>query len=202
MEQQEINCKDLSMVTSPLGMKAGSDIEIIKSKEQFNNLKAISYAAMESVSATKSGVYLRSSWVDPVQQSNVRTKRSARIGNTRQVPNYTTSYVNRDLMCPIYVVTLADGEKVAAMFEAKYQESDKEIVLPIGQKRQISPEVRALLAQKKHGAITATHLYYAYNDEWYEQNDSTNKLKAIGGALFVFLLLVSFAVLYVNKLYS
>ncbi len=174
----------------------------IESYDDFVMMRASDFATVVPTAAIPTGIYQRRAWIDANENGSsttYRPRRRPRSSSNRPIPLISTSsFVNSANMYEYYILELADGENIFALLEPKYAKqinSGKEVELPIGKRYRIpNAAQKALFNTAKMYDSEVSIALYMYDNEWYEANKRSIKIKAAAysAGVLILLLLLSF----------
>ncbi len=160
-----------------------NSIKKVSTLEQLKDVKSSELITLKVKNVEPTGIYLRKPWIGEIQHSKTRAGRYRYRDTQFSVREVSTSwYLQRHYRKTLYVVTLEDGTRVAAMIEPRYlsqAQNQSEITLPVGKKLNLSKALYSQLKNDGDSASESKHLFYGINDQWYKDNSTWITTKAI-----------------------
>lgn len=197
VKQNNVLKEDL--INDHSGYKAGEDVPIVKTKEEYNkSLNSVAYIAVEAKSVIKTNIYSLAKWEDHYDKN--RKGQPTRKRNEVQKSSFDYHYI----YTPYYIVELADGSHILAQMNrgvAKQLEKGKITILPLGKKLGFSKTAKNMLEEIcKEYNVETDYVLYMINDKWEESHSDVIFLGKIGVSFVVFIILAVIFQLVADKI--
>lgn len=205
--EKEVSIKDIERNTKDnyIGLKAGSDIPRLTKEEEFLTLSPNEYVTILASQLIPTQIYQRKSWIKETETRKVRTSTGRLKTLLTHNPLITTdTFSALENYYEYYLVQLADNSYIPVIMEesdAKKIKEGKEVLLPIGEKRQIPKEAEKYL-EEINGNYEITTKYYLYtiDDNWHKKEEQKIFFIRFGIAFAAFFVLSVGMMLLTSKI--
>lgn len=203
--QTPITLKDIekNKAVSYTGSLAGDDIPRLSGAEDFENLLYdVDFATAEPVELIPTGVYSLKPWVSPYAAH--KRNRGRRSGK-RKAEVIQSGFDLHEDYNPYYIIKLPDGSYILAQIpsgKAAAIKKGKSITLPIGQKTGMTDTARSYLkeiCETYH--VSMDGVFYAFDNQWYEDHYFTLFIVRFVFAAVVFFVLAVGFVMAGNRIF-
>lgn len=176
--EKEVSIKDIERNTKDnyIGLKAASDIPRLTKEEEFLTLSPNEYVTILASQLIPTQIYQRKSWIKETETRKVRTSTGRLKTLLTHNPLITTdTFSALENYYEYYLVQLADNSYIPVIMEesdAKKIKEGKEVLLPIGEKRQIPKEAEKYLEEINGNYKISTKYYlYTIDDNWHKKEE-------------------------------